>query len=311
MRQRRAVSTIVTALIAAVAILGTTVFFTSGNVLLPQETDELTQAERIQTSENTQPPVFTSASIQIQNAHVWVSSSGQTVTAFVVKNTGGAATSISGIAVKGLSVPQASWYSCDPASCGTVANTNTVLSVDFVPENGVNLASGLTAFTSGAISLGSGQSTVVYLPEAGSLQVADAGLSFTLNVQAGKASAVQSVTVVLQDDSSPAQISTARIGVSDPTWRWIGNEVSTFKVTVRNVGDTVIHIEGVKIGDERYGTPILLDYHATVQPGQSHLVTIDTTGIAKAEMLGLAYTYTVITTEGTNPIGSVPFLMNS
>jgi hypothetical protein len=213
--------------------------------------------------------------------------------------------------VKGNSVPQANWYSCNPASCGNSPNTTTALSPDYNPGDGVELASGMTAFTAGPIVLESGESTIVFLAGAGSIQLADVGKAFTFGVTAGKASAVQSVMVVLQDAASVVNVPTVQFEVSNPTWRWTSNNDSTLRVTVRNVGEYVMHLTGVRIGDERYGSTVLLPYSASVNPWESHLVSLDTSGIAKAEMMGLAYPFTVITSEGATQLGSVSLLSNS
>jgi hypothetical protein len=103
---------------------------------------------------------------------------------------------VKSIALRGLPVAQENWYSCDPSSCGTSTNLKTELTVDYNPSDGISLASGNTAFTSGQISLRSGESTIVYLLNAGNIQPIDAGNTYSLQVQAGQATAVQQVQVV-------------------------------------------------------------------------------------------------------------------
>ena len=58
----------------------------------------------------------------------------------------------------------------------------------------------------------------------------------------------------------------------------------------------------------KMGQPVILDYFAIVEPGQSHVIILNTGGIAKAEMLGIAYTYSVSTSDGASQIGSVSLL---
>lgn len=118
------------------------------------------------------------------------------VTAFAIQNTGSIESSVNSITLRGLSVPQENWYSCDPTSCGTSTNLNTKLIADYDPSDGIPLASGATVFTPGKILLDPGQATIVYLVNAGNLQPVDAGNTYSLQVQSGQASAVQQVQVV-------------------------------------------------------------------------------------------------------------------
>lgn len=118
------------------------------------------------------------------------------VTAFAIQNTGNTQVSVNSIALRGVPVSQENWYSCDPLSCGTSANLNTKLSVDYNPSDGIGLASGVAVFTSGQVSLSPSQATIIYLVNAGNLQPIDAGNTYTLQVQGGQASAVQQVQVI-------------------------------------------------------------------------------------------------------------------
>lgn len=212
---KRGMSTVVTALIALVAVLGTTVYFMSGNIVISpaqsKQQESSTQgtedqspntsvtkeqpAESTQSPATTQQPLLGSESIRVTNVHSWVASDGTgTVTAFAIQNTGSIPTAIKQINMRGFSVPQTSWYSCGPA-CGTTTNINTELTPDYTPAS-ANLASGSTAFTAGPVSLSQGQATIVYLLNAGSLLPIDAGNTYALQIQAGQASAVQQVLVV-------------------------------------------------------------------------------------------------------------------
>lgn len=243
MIQRRALSTVVTGLVALVAILGTTVYFMSGSVSMFQQSNEsFNQQNSLPSNQDSEVasdsmeeknvPTTSTQAIKISNVHSWVASdsmlqecqnlgidlsecnentilakkrllyasgtsytSAFSITALVVQNTGSTDLNILSISLRGMSVPQENWYSCGP-SCGIPANVNTKLVPDYDPENGVILASGLTAFTAGPVSLDSGQTTILYLKSAGSLQPIDAGNTYSLQVQAGQATAVQQVQVI-------------------------------------------------------------------------------------------------------------------
>ena len=202
--QSRGISTVVTGLIALVAIVGIAIYFISGSLVPPNSSEQKDNSQSSQNPPTTsqsvvkETPRLESESFSISNVHTWVSSNGQTVTAFVIQNTG-QATSISSIELRGIAVPQSNWYSCVPLSCGSSTNIKTELTPDYDPKNGINLASGLTVFSKGAIFLDEEQATIVYLPGAGSLQPIDAGKTYALQIEAVQASAVQQVRVVSTD----------------------------------------------------------------------------------------------------------------
>jgi len=137
-----------------------------------------------------------SESIKVSNVHSWVASNDTAVTAFAVQNTGSKAITINSISMRGLPVPSSQWYSCAAATCGTADNINTELERDYTPASVVLADTGATAFTTGAVSLNQGQATVVYVTEAGSIEAIDSGNTYSLQIQAGQAQAVQQVQVV-------------------------------------------------------------------------------------------------------------------
>lgn len=136
--------------------------------------------------------------IRLSNSHIWVSANGtSSVAGFVVQNTGSGLGAIHGITIRGQSVPTSSWYynSAD----ATAVNIKKELKSDFV-LNAVNVdgVAGEESFViaTGPILLAPGQAVFVYLANPSGISAIDGGLSFTINVQAGKASAVQSISVV-------------------------------------------------------------------------------------------------------------------
>ena len=121
----------------------------------------------------------------------------------MVQNTGGKVVSIQSITVRGQSVPTSNWWYNNTASLATAANTQKEL----VWESNFNLNDGydLRASTggqetltraTGPISLNQGQAAFIFLDSPAGINSLDTGLAFTVNIAAGKASAVQSVSVV-------------------------------------------------------------------------------------------------------------------
>jgi hypothetical protein len=180
-QKRRGIGNVITTLIILIAsvVLGAGVIFFGGSMF----------------QTNTQ-----SESIKVSNVHAWVSPTNSTsVTAFAIQNVGSKPITVNSISMRGLPVPTASWYSCAPTdatNCSAPTNINTELTGDYVPSNGVTLASGATTFTAGSIGLAQGQATIVYVSEAGNLDAIDAGNTYSLQIQAGQASAVQQVLAV-------------------------------------------------------------------------------------------------------------------
>lgn len=174
-QKRRGIGTVITTLIVLIAsvVLGAGVIFFGGSLF----------------QSNTQ-----SESIKVSNAYVWVANNDTSTTAFVVQNTGSKALTLNSIALRGVSVPTANWYYSTNAA--TATNIQTVLPADY-GENSVTI--GGTSYTMtnpGPISLSQGQAAIVYLNEAGNIDAIDSGNSYTIQVQAGQAQAVQSVSAV-------------------------------------------------------------------------------------------------------------------
>jgi len=176
-QKRRGIGNVITTLIILIAsvVLGAVVIFFGGSMF----------------QTNTQ-----SESIKVSNVHTWVANNGTSVTAIAVQNTGSKAISINSISMRGLPVPTSSWYSLTDQTQATATNINTELTVDYTPANGVTLASGAAAMTSGPISLAQGKATIVYVSEAGNIDAIDSGNTYALQIQAGQATAVQQVQVV-------------------------------------------------------------------------------------------------------------------
>jgi hypothetical protein len=182
-QKRRGIGNVITTLIILIAsvVLGAGVIFFGGSMF----------------STNTQQE-----SIKVSNVHAWVNSTdSNSVTAFAIQNTGSKPIAINSISMRGFSVANTAWYSCVPATCGTLTNINTELSVDYTPSS-IDMADdgsgspGAVAFSTGPVGLAQGEATIVYVLEAGNLDAIDAGNTYALQIQAGQASAVQQVLVV-------------------------------------------------------------------------------------------------------------------
>jgi hypothetical protein len=140
-------------------------------------------------------------SIKVSNAHIWLSPNGtSSVAGFVVQNTGGKVVSIQTITVRGQSVPTDSWWYNSTSTVATATNIQTELKYDGTLSTIDVSAStgGEERFTkaTGPIPLQQGQAMFVYMVNPAGITAVDSGLAFTMNVQAGKASAVTSVSVV-------------------------------------------------------------------------------------------------------------------
>ncbi len=179
-QRRKGIGTVITTLIVLIAsvVLGAGVIFFGGSLF----------------QTNTQ-----SEAVKVSNVHSWVNSADVSATAFVVQNTGSKAVTINTISLRGVSVPTTAW-----AYLQTTNQTilQTELPVEYVHDT-VTLGGTLQTMTQdGPISLNQGQAAVVYLLEAGSINAVDSGLSLTLQIQAGQATAVQSVSVVSAESAS-------------------------------------------------------------------------------------------------------------
>lgn len=172
-QKRRGIGNVITTLIILIAsvVLGAGVIFFGGSMF----------------QTNTQ-----SESIKISNVHSWVTGTGDATTAFVIQNTGSKAITVSSIGLRGVSVPTSNWfYNIN----GNQTTLQTELQVDHTESN-VSIGGTNTAMSNGSISLGQGQAAIVYLNEAGNIDAIDAGNTYSLQVQAGQATAVQQVQVV-------------------------------------------------------------------------------------------------------------------
>ncbi|HJS81795.1 MAG TPA: hypothetical protein VJ742_03065 [Nitrososphaera sp.] len=172
-QKRRGIGNVITTLIILIAsvVLGAGVIFFGGSMF----------------QTNTQ-----SESIKISNVHSWVTSAGDATTAFVVQNTGSKAVTVSSISLRGVSVPTASWFY-------TINNNQTTLQTELgVDHTEINVSIGgvATVMSTGSMSLAQGEAAIVYLDEAGNINSIDAGNTYSLQIQAGQATAVQQVQVV-------------------------------------------------------------------------------------------------------------------
>lgn len=185
-QKRKGIGNVITTLIILIAsvVLGAGVIFFGGSMF----------------QTNTQ-----SESIKVSNVYSWVNSNPDpllngtdvSTTAFVVQNTGSKAITINSINLRGLQVPTDSWWSTKQA---TPAQVQTALPVKFDVSN-IDATTkpagfGTYTFTSGPLSLAQGEAAVVYMNNAGSMSALDAGSTYSLQIQAGQATAVQQVQVV-------------------------------------------------------------------------------------------------------------------
>jgi hypothetical protein len=173
-QKRRGIGNVITTLIILIAsvVLGAGVIFFGGSMF----------------QTNTQ-----SESIKVSNVYSWVNSAGDATTAFVVQNTGSKAVTINSVNLRGLQVPTSSWWSSTNA---TTTELQTALPVAY-NVSGASPPAGITGpFTSGPISLSQGDAAVVYMNDAGSMTTLDAGNTYSLQIQAGQATAVQQVQVI-------------------------------------------------------------------------------------------------------------------
>jgi hypothetical protein len=180
-RERRGLGSVITTLIILIAsvVLAAGVIFFGGSLFQTNTENE---------------------AIQVSNAHIWVSNlnSSSSVAGFVVQNTGGKVVSVQTITIRGQSVPTGSWwYNNDPA-VATAANIQRELTYDHTLA-AIDVTGDMSdeTFTqaTGPISLEQGEAMFVYLANPAGINAIDSGLAFTMNVQAGKASAVNSVSV--------------------------------------------------------------------------------------------------------------------
>lgn len=181
-QKRRGIGTVITTLIILIAsvVLGAGVIFFGGSLF----------------QTNTE-----SESVQVSNAHAWSGNTpgaADSQAAFVVKNTGGKVVSINSVSLRGTPIPVSGWYYNATQSLMTVQNTQTELAFDADGTlTSVALASGTVPFSvaTGPISLKQGETAILYIQNPANIGPTDIGISYTMNIQAGKATAVQSVSV--------------------------------------------------------------------------------------------------------------------
>jgi hypothetical protein len=179
-QKRRGIGTVITTLIVLIAsvVLGAGVIFFGGSLF---QTNTETEA------------------IQVSNEHIWVAqnATANSAGAFVVLNTGGKVVSIQSISIRGQSVPTTSWWF--NTADATAANIQRELTFDGTLAT-IEVSGGGTPETfaqaSGPISIAQGKAVIIYLDDPAGITSIDSGLNFNLNVQAGKANAVQSISVV-------------------------------------------------------------------------------------------------------------------
>ena len=173
MRKRKGIGTVITTLIILIAsvVLGAGVIFFGGSLF--------------QTNTNNE-------SIQISNAHIWVSPLNGTtsVAAFVVQNTGGKVVSVHSLTVRGMSVPVDSWYynTAEATATNVLRDLRSDFNLNAVDVTGDGTEESFTHAT-GPVTISQGKAVIIYVANPGSITPMDSGLAFNINVQAGKASA--------------------------------------------------------------------------------------------------------------------------
>ncbi|MCI0565454.1 MAG: hypothetical protein MN733_43875 [Nitrososphaera sp.] len=180
-QKRRGLGTVIATLIILIAsvILGAGVIFFGGSMF----------------QTNTQQE-----SVKVSNSHIWVATNNTSTAAFAVQNTGGKPVSLTAISIRGLSVPLSSVFFNTVDA--TANNIQTEFTADYTEDTvNVNGIAGEETFTpaTGPVSLDQGKAVIIYINDPANIDAIDAGLSMTLNIQAGQASAVQSVSVVSQN----------------------------------------------------------------------------------------------------------------
>lgn len=180
-KQRKGIGTVITTLIILIAsvVLGAGVIFFGGSIFEANAEDD---------------------GIKTSNGHIWVATNGtSSVASLVVQNTGGSVISINSIMVRGMAVPTSSiYYNTVDA---TATNIQRELTSDF-SLNAIEVTGSAPeeAFTHAVnqISLSQGQAAIIYIANPGQVTALDVNQAFTVNVQAGSATATLSgVDVVL------------------------------------------------------------------------------------------------------------------
>ena len=179
-RERRGLGSVITTLIILIAsvVLAAGVIFFGGSLFQTNTENE---------------------AVRVSNVHIWVAPNGtDSVAGFVVQNTGGKVVSVQKITIRGQSVPTGSWWFNNDPVVATASNIQRELTYD-PTLIGINVdgVAGDEVFTlaTGPISLEQGEAMFLYVEDPAGIAAIDSGLAFTMNVQAGKASAVESVSV--------------------------------------------------------------------------------------------------------------------
>lgn len=184
-KKRKGISTVLTTLIIVVAsvVLGTAVtlfgtsLFQSG-----------VQQQALAVTGNT----------------LWIDSSGTTVGAFVVRNTGDKVIGVDTITVRGTPVPFANmWYNNTSSNLSTLAAKElkfVTTPVSFPCTDCIDFTDGTAAIdgaqATGPVLLKTGQIMIVYYEApTGKITSADLGASVSVGIFAGNAGSVKSVTV--------------------------------------------------------------------------------------------------------------------
>jgi hypothetical protein len=180
-QKRRGLGTVIATLIILIAsvILGAGVIFFGGSMF----------------QTNTQQE-----SIKVTNSHIWVATNNTSTAAFAVQNTGGKPISITAISIRGLSVPLTSVYF--NTADATATNIQTEFIADYseaTVDVDTDVAEETFTQASGPVSLDQGKAVIIYIDDPANIDAIDAGLAMTLNIAAGQANAVQSVSVVSQN----------------------------------------------------------------------------------------------------------------
>lgn len=178
-QKRRGIGTVITTLIVLIAsvVLGAGVILFGGSLFQSNTENE---------------------AIQVSNSHIWVNSTSSQA-GFVVQNSGGKVVSVQSITIRGSSVPTSSWYyNIANATQTNIQNELAFRNQGLITQIPLKSSPPNAAFTqaTGPVSLKQGQAAIIYLVNPAGISSIDSGLAFTMNVQAGKSSAVQSVSVV-------------------------------------------------------------------------------------------------------------------
>ncbi|MGH9878901.1 MAG: hypothetical protein ACRD5H_14815 [Nitrososphaerales archaeon] len=147
-----------------------------------------------------QPSGTQSQSIKVSNSHIWVATNNTSTAAMVVQNTGSTQGTITVMSIRGLAIPLSSVYLNTVDA--TTTNIQTELIADYseyTVDADSDPAEEVFTLATSPITLYPGQAVIIYIDEPANIDAIDAGLSMTLNIQAGQASAVQSVVVVSQN----------------------------------------------------------------------------------------------------------------